>query len=659
MANLQPKHVIAAAVAVGSVAISLAEGGYEAEAYAVAALVAWVAVLVGLAAGLLPRGAVPNPAYAAGACLAGFAGLTGLSLAWASDDAVVFEDTVRILFYLGLFVLVVVASRRGEAAIWLRGLAVGLVAVAVLALLNRFQPGLLGHADLELAEQVPAARGRLSYPIGYWNGLAAAMAACIVLLGWLGVTARTRIARSAATALIALPVLAIYIADSRGGTAAAGLGAIALVALGPARVRLAGSFAIGGAGGLALILFAAAREELLDLPETSPAEAQGDEMTLIAIAILAVFAAARYALDRPLARLRLAVPTPAVRPTLAVLAVAAVVGTVLADPVERWEDFKRPPPISREASAVQIRGSPVTSGFRYQYWSTAVEAFADEPVTGIGSGSYEAYWAQNGTTLAASRNAHSIVFEPLAELGLVGLGLVIGFFAVVAVAGWRRVAPGPAGGAGGAAAAATAVLVTGVVAAFGDWTYEVPAVFALAIIAAALLAGPATLPATDELARVREAPGRTRPRFATGVTVLLVAWISICAAGLLLFYQRSLDSSGDAIDEGRTEDAIQAAEDASRLQPWAAAPRVELARAYEQAGELTTAREEIAEAIERAPDDWRHRVTEVRIAAKAGDTAAARAAYEEARRLIPRDTRFDLPLAEFYELIGVAPPGPG
>jgi tetratricopeptide (TPR) repeat protein len=277
-------------------------------------------------------------------------------------------------------------------------------------------------------------------------------------------------------------------------------------------------------------------------------------------------------------------------------------------------------------------------------------------VTGIGSGAYEAYWAQHGSTIAASRNAHSIVFEALAELGLAGLALVIAFLAVAVVAGLRR-ARAPGRGAG-AAGAAVAVLVSGAVAAVSDWTYEVPAVFGLTILAAALLVGPATLQSVEGIARASGAHGRSRPRFATGVTVLLVAWVSICAGGLLLFYERSLDASRDAIDEGRTEDAIDSAEDASSLQPWAAAPRVELARAYEQAGDLGAAMDEIGAAIERAPEDWRHRVTEVRLAAEAGDAAGALAAYEEARRLNPRDLRLDLPLAEFYELIGVEPPPP-
>ncbi len=67
-----------------------------------------------------------------------------------------------------------IASPRASARAWLGGLALGLVIVAGLALVSRFEPSFGG--DQELGTFLPAAAGRLSYPIGYWNGLAAAMA---------------------------------------------------------------------------------------------------------------------------------------------------------------------------------------------------------------------------------------------------------------------------------------------------------------------------------------------------------------------------------------------------------------------------------------------------------------------------------------------------
>ena len=109
--------------------------------------------------------------------------MMALSLAWASDDGDGFEDVVRTLAYLGAFVCVVLASRRGEARPWLAGLDDRAGRWSGRSRCSaRFEPGPFGDPDADLAETLPAALGRLTYPIGYWNGLAAAMAAAIVLL---------------------------------------------------------------------------------------------------------------------------------------------------------------------------------------------------------------------------------------------------------------------------------------------------------------------------------------------------------------------------------------------------------------------------------------------------------------------------------------------
>ena len=198
-------------------------------------LVVWALVLVGLATGVAAalRAARAPPSSPASA-LAGLAALMALSLAWASDDGNGFEDVVRTLAYLGLFVLVVLASRRGEARPWLAGLAIGLALVGAIALLGRFEPSWFGNPDADLAEDLPAVLGRLTYPIGYWNGLAAAMAAAIVLLGWFAASSPSRrIVRSAAVAAMPAVLLALWMTDSRGGIVAAALASRSSLAAGP------------------------------------------------------------------------------------------------------------------------------------------------------------------------------------------------------------------------------------------------------------------------------------------------------------------------------------------------------------------------------------------------------------------------------------------
>ncbi len=481
-------------VAAACVGLALAGGGFETTAYAAAALAVWAAVVVGLATGTVPRSEPPRPALAAGLCLAGFAGLTALSLAWADDDGQAFADLVRALAYLGIFALVVVASRRGEARPWLAGLAVGLAAIGAIALLARFQPGVFGDPDADLRQALPATSGRLAYPIGYWNGLAAALAGASALLAWFGANANARSARVAAIAALPMIALALWATDSRGGVAAAALALGVLVVAGPRRTRLAAVLALGAAAGTALIAFAATRDALFETPGTAAAAAEADGMLAITLAVVAIAAGAAWLLERPFDRLeRLRAPRLSARrrPIAAIAAALAVLALIVAaDPVERFEEFKQPPQgtelrVSGQADLLRSGGTG-----RYQFWEAAVDSYAEAPLGGVGSGDYGSYWLERREVGLAATRAHSLFFESLAELGVAGLVAIAGFFAVAGVAGVRRSRP-VAGAA--AAAPALAVLVVGFVAAAVDWTWDLPAVFGVAVIAAALLTGPATL----------------------------------------------------------------------------------------------------------------------------------------------------------------------
>ena len=92
-------------------------------------------------------------------------------------------DVVRVGGYLGVFVLVSLFVRPGEAGSVLSAIAIVGVGVAAAAIASRLLD--LGPGDAGLAAAQPAASGRLSYPIGYWNGLGALSAMTVPLLVWL------------------------------------------------------------------------------------------------------------------------------------------------------------------------------------------------------------------------------------------------------------------------------------------------------------------------------------------------------------------------------------------------------------------------------------------------------------------------------------------
>jgi hypothetical protein len=632
-----PQTVIAVAVAVLYVALAVANGGYSTGLTAAATVAVWWAVVIALVIGGWPRSRLSATALGAGACLAGLAAWMAISVGWASDDGRTFVEVVRALGYLGVFVLVLISSPRASVRTWLGGLALGLVIVAGLALLSRFEPSFGGGK--ELGTFLPSAAGRLSYPVGYWNGLAATMAIAAVLLVWLGAQARTAAMRAAAVAVIPLPILVVYLASSRGGVAAGSIGLVVLLGLGPDRTRMVGNLAIGGVGGALLVSLATHRHEFVDALSNSTAAAQGDQMLAFSIGVVLAVGALRFLVDDWLQDLE--VPALFARVVAVTVVSAAIAGVIIAGPSDRWEEFKRVAPVQTKSTYVAAHLSSGRGSGRYQFWSTALDAFEENPLHGIGAGGYEAYWHRNGSLVGPVRDAHSLFFEAMAELGLVGLLLVLGFLGFAVVSGLRR---GPTRSADGALGAAIAILAAGIVSAAIDWTWELPACFGLAVLAAALLTGPATSGPEPAFSVVPPAVngGRTRaskarsPRFGIGVATLLVGWVAIWAGGVVFLTEVKLGDSRAAASDRNLSSAAQDARDARTLQPWAAEPRLQLALVEELNGDLQAANQDLGEAIERAPDNWQLWFVRARLKVKAGDVDGARRALSRARELNPR-----------------------
>jgi O-Antigen ligase/Tetratricopeptide repeat len=615
------QHLLTAIVAVAVLALALPDGGYSTGVYAGATLALWWAVVMLLAFGPGPPAKISIIAIVAGAALLGLALLSALSIAWSSDDGRALAEAVRAAGYAGLFALVVVTSRAGDARGWLAGIAIAFAAVAIVALASRFQPSLPGGDD-DIAQVIPGPLARLSYPIGYWNGLATTAAIGAVLLAWLGAVSRERVTRALAVGAIPLFGLVIYLTSSRGGVAAAVLGIAALLIFGRQRLQLISGLLIGGAGAGILILLASRRPELVDAIPGDIAEEQGNEMAIFTVLVAAAVVAGRWFLDDWLERLTIS--RNAARAAIVAVAVILLAGLIVSNPPERLDQFKDPPP--EEIDTRDFVASHITSSAgngRYQYWSAAIDAFEDEPFRGIGAGGYEAFWIEHGSLARPIRDAHSLVLEAGAELGILGLGLVVAFFGAAIAGAVRRPREGDGLLDSGAA---LAVLVAGGAVAATDWIWELPVVFAPVVIAAALLTGPATGPSLPS------APGSPR---GWGLATLLAGSIAIFASAIVLITEIKLADSHDAVREGDLAAAAQDAQDAITIQPWAAEPRLQLGLVEERAGDLTAAREELEEAIAKARDDWRLWFVLARIDTKAGRIKAAQEALGRARALNP------------------------
>lgn len=619
------------------VVVAYSEGGLAPGFRAGAAIFLWLVVILGVALGRFPRAAIPRPALVAGLLLAAYAAFSGLSLFWADDSGSAFNEVIRVLVYLGLFVVVLLASSAGGARSWLAGLALGIGVIAPIALLDRAAPGLLA-AGAAQREQLPLAGTDLSVPVGYWNGLGLLMAFGALLYTWLGAEARTRLARAVATAAIPVAGLTLFLTASRGSAAAAGLGAFVLFVFGRSRTLLAGTLAIGAAATLVTVLATAALAP--DVFRRTVPDPGGEGVVFLAVPLVVAVATGvlRFALDRPIAAYRAPRWSGAV--ALGAVVLLGLLALAAVNPIRAAEQFAVPPEAERGVDETASLAAASGSG-RYQYWETGFDAFTSAPVAGIGAGGFGAWWNENHTIPQPVLFVHSLFIGALAELGIVGLALIVAFLVVVATTGvrawrpWGRGSPAEAEGAdrlaeaaalGSAPAVALAVLAAGIFSATIDWMWELPVGFGPVIVIAALLTGPALAPP----------PQRGRSRFGFGVGALVVGWLAIVAALLGVFGEDKTGDSLEALERGKLAEAIDSADTAATLTPWSAQPYLLKAAALEGQGDLEEAQDAADEALERDSGDWSVWAVAARIEAKRGDLEAAFDSLGEANRRNPQ-----------------------
>lgn len=621
-------------VAAGVFLLALNDGTYQVTARSGLAIAAWWAIAIGIVLRLWPRRRLPVEAWVAGGALALLGAFAGASMAWGSSAEGAFVELDRILIYVGIFTLVVLMTRRGDAARWSDGLALGITAVGLLALTSELFPGSIGpHAP-------PAffpGENRLSYPVNYWNGLAILVGIAFPLLLRAATAERPRWARGLALAPIPALTGVIYLASSRGGAATALAGVVVFMLLTGRRIPALAASLVAGLGVVGTVIVLAARHALADgAIGSSAASGQGHSAALM-LALLGLGCALVYAAwctvepRKPL-RIRRGTAAGLAAASLAVVAI----GVVAAHPVQKIDDFKKLP--SQDGvSATDFTKAHLLSANgsgRWQLWASAVDEWKKHPLAGGGAGSYESWWAQHGSLRKFVRSAHSLYLETLGELGLIGLVLLMSAFGAGFVAAGRRLLR-TAGEDRTTIAALLGALVAFMVGAGIDWMWELTIVSVVGITCLALLVGPASASRRD--ATPQRVP---RLRLAPRAIVVAVCAVAVCLEGILLFSHLRLDQSQTAAVRGDAQDAVSAALDARALEPWAASPYLQLALLQEQSGDLTGARTRIAEALDRDGSDWRLWLVSARLETEAGNIAKARSDLRRAKSLNPRSPLF-------------------
>jgi hypothetical protein len=617
---------LGAAIAGAVFALSYANGGYEPTTRAYAGIAAWWLLGAGAAIGIASaRAAVDRLALASVGLLTAFAIWILISLRWAPDAERAFAQFNQVALYVAVLAIAIVMARLIPVQVIVGGVAVALTAVAVVALVSRCFPSTFGLQPG--ATIIPALRNRLSFPLGYWNGLGIEVALAYPLLLSIMVSRRSRFA--SVLAALPLPILAgvMYLTASRGAFAAAAVAVLAFLLLAPRRWPALVAIVVAGLSGAVAVAVLATKKDLVNGDvDTALGVHQGHHAALW-IAITCVATALVWA---GLAEAGKRLPSPprrAGQATALALLALAVVAIVLAHPVAKFEDFKRNPPIANTHGNQTTNHLLNSSGSgRWQFWSAAVSQFRAHPLNGGGAGSWRAWWLQHGSLNVYSEFAHSLYLEALGELGIVGL-LLIGGAVITTVAGAVRSALTLESGE---IAAAAACGIGFFAAAAYDWIWQLAgvAVVGVGMLGVALGAMPATRAG---------AWGRSdllRPVLALVAVAAIIPQFVLLAAG------SHLRNSQEAFDAGNAARARSEALAAKAIEPWAASPYLQLGLVSEAEGNLTGATHWLDEAIHRSRRDYNLWLIAARIEAKQGDVRAARHDLAVARRLNPNSTNF-------------------
>jgi tetratricopeptide (TPR) repeat protein len=599
--------------------LATASGGYYASAWYAAAVFLLALLAITLVMLGVPRG-TPRPILVALALFAGFTLWAYASIAWASQAGGAWDGANRDLLYLVVLALF---------SLWPVGpqglrLVLGLVGVALAAL------GVVELARMALAADPSGffIGLRLSEPAGYINANAALWT--LGLLPCVGLASDRELRPPLRALLLAGATLLAGLAlmsQSRGWLLTLPLGALALVALSPARLRTLGSLALVAAG------TAAVSGPLLAVHDDfRPGRLGGlvdDAALALAVAALVVglvglvwgFADRRVRLG-PAATRRIGFGVAA----LAALVLAAgLVAAASAEtgPVDRvskaWRDFKHGGEPPRPG---QARLSAVATN-RYDFWRLGWKLGRDHPLKGIGAENFQEEYLAQGHSSEQPRFTHSLELEAFSQLGIPGLLLLVGALGAAVLAALRA-----RGGAGAAlpVAACLGAFAYWLLHASLDWLWEIPAVTGLALGLLAAAAGSASPPRAT-------VGGVSRLAGAIGLVAVVLA-----AASLVLPWVAELDARSASRNwPSDPAGAQQRLDRAERLNPLSPRAQLTSATISLRLGQNQAAARSFRAALEREPHNIYATFELGLIAAEQGRLGSARQILQRALRLSPRD----------------------
>jgi hypothetical protein len=547
-----------------------------------------------------------------------------LSILWTdSIPSTVLEVQRGVVYPVGALAAAVLFKRRSARPL-LGVLYVAVTIIAWYALATRIFPDYGNTFD-------PVSAYRLFRPVGYWNALGV-LTVIGILLG-LGFVARGQHLATRMVAAASLVVLAptLFFTYSRGAWIVLVVGLVTVLTLDARRLQLIASVLVVAPAPTLAVLIGSRLDGLTRVGSTLGAAKHDGHRLAIALVGLAVTAAAcRWAQDWIDQRVVFGNKARKAFTSVLILVLVGTLAFLLAHyggpqaiAHRTWDSFAASPKVSKNLNSRLLM---LSSNGRTVTWHNAWHDYRAHPLLGSGAGTYEIWYLRHRTGDLKVRDAHSLYLEMLAEVGPIGLGLLL-IALLTPLAGAVRARRHPL------VATAAGAYVAFLVHAGVDWDWEMSAVTLTGI-----LCGVALLIAAR---RETYLLGLKVSRYAMVGVAFSVAIFAI--VGLLGNVPAS--RAGRAIENRDWSRASAEARKEIRWAPWSANGWRRLGQSEVGSNQLTAAVRDLRKAIRQDPQNW-DRWFDLALATRG---QVQRHALERALTLNPRSPE----VAEFVAGIGL------
>ncbi len=534
-----------------------------------------------------------RPILIALAALTGLGVWALLSALWSPAPDVAIGDGQRILVYalcfgLGVGLCNLLGPRIGLALVPLAvaGAVAGLITAVSLA---------TGADPRDLLES----DGTLDFPLGYRNAEAAFFA--IAMFPALGLASDRELdwrLRAGALGSATLCIELFLLAQSRASMPAMAVALIVYALVSPRRLRALTWLALAALPAIAIIgpltsLYSAADDGLGGV--VGEMHRAGFVALIAAVGAVAIGAVAargerrlsRAGGDPARANRRVAIGLGALA-ALAAIAFVAAVGNPVQWFSDRADEFRNAgtPDLSENSSRFTFNAG----SDRYDAWRVALDDAGDDPLFGDGGGGYQySYLRKREAENQNLHDAHSVEFEVLAELGVVGLALLLTALAAIGTGVVRARRLGPSAASLGAIAFASGsywLVHTSV-----DWFWPYPAITAPVLA----LLGSACAPAVGTTHR--RSTRRWRPWLIAALALLALSAVPLWLSDR---YVNNAYASWRT-DLGRAYDDL---DQARQLNPLSDTPVLAEAAIARAAGDRERALAALHDAADVRPEEW-------------------------------------------------------